>query len=162
MSSTKRARLTDLLPTRYSGTTSTDIVGVKEFTRAVAVTADTSTSDLVLFAALGSACAILNIFFVPDVAITSSATEKVVLTFFNAGTAGTGTTDLGSYSTYTADTDEIVGALVQYVKLKVYDPTGDELVVVENSVIRVDIDVTTSSSINLQGVFVVRYVPLID
>ena len=128
--------------------------------RAVALTADTGTSDVSLYYSDGPSY-VLGIDFVPDIAIASSATEKVVLGFFNAGTDGLGTTSIGTYSTYASDSSTINAALVQYVKKAVYAPTNP-LYCAANTVLRVDVDVTTGSSIELRGKFSVRYVPIVQ
>ena len=140
-------------------TSNLESVENKQYTFRIDATADTSSDDFSIFHADGPVY-LKKIVFLPDIAIASSATEKVELTFFNASTDGSGTTELGSYSTYASDDETINAALVAFDAKTVYSPTNP-LYLANDSVVRMDIDVTTASSINIQGLVVVHYASII-
>lgn len=161
MPSTQSRRLSDYLkPFAPGGTSSLKAVEMRKDQTRISENASSGATDRMLYYSNGRS-AIQKIKFVPEIAIASSATEKVVLTLVKMNTSGGGDTTLGSFSTYASDSATVNSALAQYVVEDIYSP-ATEYVMADDESIRVDIAVTTASSITIQGFFAVEYIPLLN
>ena len=151
MTSTRRQRLADLFPGANRRTTTTvNGMGLKHSTIRIDVTA--TTADVAIFAARGD-CAVLGVYFVPEVAVTADGANKWVIAVTNRGTDGLGTTQFGtSFDTSTT-------ALVKHDLATLANPAA-ETIALNGTVF--SLDATETGAVTLRGLIIVEYESLVS
>jgi hypothetical protein len=124
MPSTHKSRLSDFIKAfGRSATSNLDNIEVKHFITKLSASGTTSTPPVCFYAE--GPCILKRVVFVPDTAVASNSTDKWVFTFTSKGTGGSGSTSLGTFSTYASDSATKNGALVAYDDVVAYEPTAE-------------------------------------